>query len=236
MNATTTDPRRLVTAVLLRAHRPSALLFWGVMLTGVTAAVVVNEVLTSRWHLDDDPWLLLAGTAGKYWMLVMGVSLVAVNLRTFVANGITRRTFVAGAAGFGLLAVVGFALVLMVGTLVEQPVLRLTDPGAPTVSSGYAGTALAHHLPMLLAYLISGVLMGAGFYRFGSRIGAALLIPAVVPLVLTETLIGSDVPAGDVPPAVPYPAALAICLAVMAVGLIGARRLLADVAIRRTAG
>jgi hypothetical protein len=66
--------------------------------------------------------------------------------------------------------------------------------------------------------------------------GTLLIVPAVLPLLVAEYLVGFEDSVGgiDARP-LPYGIALAVTLAVTALGLLAVQRLTRDVAIRRTA-
>jgi hypothetical protein len=224
---------RLVATTLLSIYRPVVLWFWTTMtvcaVVGMTAIALYGEPTFSLW-------LLMAGSAAKYWLGVVGATLVSLNLRQFVANGITRREFLAGAAIFGLLATVVFAVAVVAGHGVEQQLLlRLDGPlpaGYPAMTPGTALREFGQILPSALAFLVAGAAVTAGFYRFGAWGGFALLPAAVLPLAAAETLFGLDASLGFTVRFVPYAAAVLITLAVTALGVLLYQRVLRDVTIR----
>jgi hypothetical protein len=223
---------RLVAATLLGIYRPVVLWFWTTMtvcaVVGMTAIALYGEPTFSLW-------LLMAGSAAKYWLGVVGATLVSLNLRQFVANGITRREFLAGSAIFGLSATVVFAVAVVAGHGVEQLLLGLDGPlpaGYPAMTPGTALREFGHILPSALAFLVAGAAVTAGFYRFGAWGGLALLPAAVLPLAAAETLFGLDASLGFAVRFVPYAAAVLITLAVTALGVLLYQRVLRDVTIR----
>jgi hypothetical protein len=223
---------RLVAATLLSIYRPVVLWFWTTM---TVCAVVGMTAIALRSEPSFSLWLLMAGSAAKYWLGVVGATLVSLNLRQFVANGITRREFLAGAAIFGLLATVVFAVAVVAGHGVEQLLLGLDGPlpaGYPTMTPGSALREFGQILPSALAFLVAGAAVTAGFYRFGAWGGLALLPPAVLPLAAAETLFGLDASLGFAVRFVPYAAAVLITLAVTAFGVLLYQRVLRDVTIR----
>ena len=223
---------RLVAATLLSIYRPVVLWFWTTM---IVCAVVGMTVIALSGEPTFSLWLLMAGTAAKYWLGVVGATLVSLNLRQFVANGMTRREFLAGAAIFGLPAAVVFAVAVVAGHGVEQLLLGLDGPlpaGYPTMTSGTALREFGQILPSALAFLVAGAAVTAGFYRFGAWGGLALLPAAVLPLAAAETLFGLDASLGFAVRFVPYAAAVLITLAVTAFGVLLYQRVLRDVTIR----
>ena len=227
------NPPRLVAVNLLRIYRPVAL--W----LGVTMIVCVGIGMTMATVLTEPTfslWLVIAGASAKYWLGVVGVLLVTLHLRQFVANGITRHDFLAGTAIAGLLAAVLLAAVVPLGHGAEQLLMGLGGPLPPRYPTTSFGTALrefGHILPASLAFLVTGAAASAGFYRFGAWGGLALLPLAVLPVVVAEALLGVDEHGGFDVRFVPYAAAALITLAVTALGALLYQREMRDVAIRR---
>ena len=229
----------LVLINLLRIYRPIALWFLSV----ITVVMLGLEVIFTRVAGDpamplDGLWLLVVGSAVKYWLLVIGLLLPALNLRTFVANGITRRDFTAGAALFGIAAAVGLALFVLLGHVVESAALSAAaGPGNYVpLTAGRALGEFGRNVPAILAFGLSGWLISAAYYRFSPIIGTALLVPAMIPAGLTTWMlsVGDIAPISDAP--LPYWPAVAIVLAAVALGYLAARRILSEAAIRPTAG
>jgi hypothetical protein len=227
------NPRMLVAVNLFRIYRPVALWFWAIMVVGVAVGMVIISRLT-------DPtfsfWLVVAGTAAKYWLGVVGVLVVSMHLRQFVANGVTRHDFLAGAALFLLVAAVLFALVVPLGHGAEQLLLMAGDPVPepyPTTSPSTGLAEFGHVLPAALAFLVTGVAGTAGFYRYGAWGGLALLPIVALPVAASEALLGVDEHGGFEVRFVPYPAAALITLAVTALAGLLVHLMLRDVAIRR---
>jgi hypothetical protein len=225
-----------VTAALWRIYRPIGLWFWGVItLCLITIDLLVNGFAEQQASL----WLLVAGSAAKYWPAVVGVLLVALQLRSFLANGVTRRHFLAGSAVFGLLVAVAFALLVPIGHGIEYALLSLDGPVAANYPAFSATVALAefgHALPTELAYLVTGAAISAGYYRFGAWGGLFLMLPGLLPMAVAEGLFGLDDHGTVVTRLLPYGLALLASLAITAlVGLLF-RQVMRDVPIRRATG
>jgi hypothetical protein len=227
------SPRGLVALNLLRIYRPVALWFWVTMIVCVAIGMTVVSRLT-------DPtfslWLVVAGAAAKYWLGIVGMLLVSLHLRQFVANGITRHDFVAGAAIAGVLVAVAFAAAVPLGHAAEQLLLDLAgplNPQYPATSPGIALREFGHVLPAALAFLAAGAAAAAGFYRVGVWGGLALLPIAVLPAVAAEALLGVNEEGGFEVRFVPYAAAALITLAMTALGALLFQRAVRDVPIRR---
>jgi hypothetical protein len=225
----------LVALNLLRIYRPIALWFLSI----ITVVMVTLETIFTHFSVDTDGlagglWVLVVGSAVKYWLLVVGTLLSALNLRTFVANGITRRDFTAGAALFGIVSAVVLALVVLLGHIVESVAIAGVAGHVP-LTVGVALGGFARSVPAILAFGVSGWLIGAGYYRFHPFIGTALLAPALIPAGLTVWLLSLDdiTPPSDAP--LPYWPAVAIVLAAVAIAYWAVRGILHDTPIRRTA-
>ncbi|MFI5888893.1 hypothetical protein ACIA5D_02100 [Actinoplanes sp. NPDC051513] len=223
-----------VTGALFRIYRPIIIPF-AVLLVAVEAAIV--SVVATVKDLDFSMWLVLGGSAAKYWLLVIGIILVAMQLRQFVVNGVTRHEFLAGLAVFGLVLVVGWAVAVVLGHEVESVLLDAFGARAanyPTLTAGGAVREFGAVLPVSAAYLVSGAAIAAGFYRFRVWIGLLAMLGGAVPAVVADGLLGVN-EFGGLTDKVPYPAALALSLAATGLVAWGFHRAISDVAIRRAA-
>jgi hypothetical protein len=224
---------KLVMSTLLRLYRPIALWFLAV-LTVVLVGVDVVTRIGSELEVFGGLWTLITSSATRYWILVVGILVTTMQLRVYVANGITRRDFTRGAAAFGLIVAVAFTVVVLIGHAVESTVVATAVSGDHVaLSAARELDRLGRVLPTLLAYGVSGWLIGIGYYRFHPLAGTLLIAPAVVPMVVTTWLLGAEDfgPFNDAP--LPYAVGLPIVLAVVAIAFLLVRRLLSDVAIRR---
>jgi hypothetical protein len=221
-----------VAAALFRFYRPIILGIAGIFL--ITEIVAV-PVAGRHGGLEFSPWLLALGNASKYWLLVVGTMLVAMHLKQFVANGVTRHEYIAGAAVFLLLMSAGFTAAIILGHAVESLVVTHNGwPGQSYPEVSYAAEA-GQALPTCLAYATSGALIAIGYYRFPPWIGVLVMIPAAIPLGLAEGLFGLD-DFGGPTRLVPYAPALLLVLAATALAGFAFFRAARDVAIRRTPG
>jgi hypothetical protein len=227
----------VVAKSLFRNYRLVGLWFWGV----ITLVVVGASVATVRVSgIDLSMWELITGQASKYWLLVLGVSLVATHLKLFVANGVTRRDFLSGAGAFGLVSAVLFAALVPIGRAVEwllRTALGVATNGYPDFSVGEAVRDFGHYAPGAVGWMITGALVAAGFYRYPWWAGLLLIIPFALPLAIPEALLGLYV-AADVAQHqfVPFGAGLALSLLASAAGAVALRVMTRDVPIRPSAG
>jgi hypothetical protein len=226
---------RLVAMTLLRFYRPILLWFVGTVALGdLIGMAIITRVTDPEFSL----WVMVFGTGVKYWLLIVGVMVVSLHLRQFITNGITRRDFTIGAGVAGAILAVVLAALVPIGHAVEAAVLHIG--GAP---AGYLDPAasLALHefgyaLVSGLAFLVSGLAVAAGFYRYGGWPGILVLVPALVPMGIAESLLGLG-EKGDLDTRfVPFAVAALVTLGATAVIAVCYRLLTRDVAIRRTTG
>jgi hypothetical protein len=221
---------------LFRIYRPVVLWFVIVLIVGIAVA---EAVVTRFTEPNFSLWLLVAGAAPKYWLMVIGIVLVTMQLRQYVSNGVTRRDFRTGAGAFGLILAVLFALWVPLGHGIESALLGMDGDlpaGYPPFSMAVAVREFGYALPGALAFLAAGIAVSAGFYRYGLWPGLLVLVPGVLPVVATEAFLGIDDHGGLSTLFVPYAVALALTLVVTVLAAVVNHLLLRDVAIRRTAG
>jgi hypothetical protein len=224
-----------VHAALFRVYRPIMLWSGLILVLVVTTGVVV---ISAFGNAGFSLWLLVVGSASKYWLLVVGIMLVSMQLKQFVANGVTRHEFLAGAAVFGLLAAIGFAVIVPLGHGIESLALGLLDrrpSGYPVFGARVALAEFGRSLPGSLAFLVSGGLYAITFYRFRAWLGVLLLVPATAPIGVSQWLLGIDERAVTID-VLPYLPAVALSLLATLAGAVAFRWAISDVAVRRTAG
>jgi hypothetical protein len=225
-----------VTRTLFRRYRPATLFFLCLAVVVAVAATVVNAVLAD---VRTSWWSLVGGEAVRTFMLILGVMLVATHLRLYVANGVTRRTFVLGAGVFAALLAAGLAGVLLLGHGVEQllwSAFGTVPADYPRFTPAEAANQLGHALPGALAGLVTGALVAAAFYRFTWWVGLLLVVPGVLPLASASILLGLYTEISEGPFSVPVAVGVAVTLMLTLAGAWLIRRFLGDVAIPRAAG
>jgi hypothetical protein len=227
----------VVAKSLYGIYRPVAIYTWCV----ITVVVLGVAVVTSRvTEIDLSIWRLIVGEAVKYWLLVLGTLLVATHLKLYVANGVTRREFLAGAGAFGILTAVVYAALVPIGTGVEwllRSAFGIASDGYPDFTAGEALRDFGFYAPVAIGFLVTGALVAAGFYRYPWWAGLLLIIPFALPLVVSESLLGLYV-AGDSPAPrfVPLGVGVLLSLLVSAAGAAVLRLVTRDVPIRPSAG
>ncbi|XVU24364.1 hypothetical protein ACQPZJ_45255 [Actinoplanes sp. CA-054009] len=225
-----------VFGTLFRLYRFILIVFWAILLTVEVVAVIgINRVAgESRFSF----WLVVAGSATKYWPLVAGIMVISLHLKLFVANGITRASFLGGLALFAAALTGLFAALVVAGHAVESALLGLLDlRGAtyPVFSLAGAASEFGHLLPGAMAYMVTGMLVTVGFYRWNPWIGVPLILPSVIPLAVTDNLIRFD-EFGETLHRLPYGPALAVTLTVIVAGFLAVYAVIRDTPIRRTSG
>lgn len=234
--ARTPSPARLIAVALLHKHRSVLLLVGTVLLIGAVAAVAADHDLGLERQVED-LWWAAAGIAVKFGSMVIGSTLVTVHLRPFVANGITRHAFVAGAAGFGLLVAAGSTALVAAGVVLQtvtRGILGLDSAGR--MSGDDLAVWCGHALPLVLAYLVSGLLFGAARHQGGLWAALGLAVLALAPILFAEALLPTDDATNSEGSPLGYAFASAICLVVTGLGFVVARRVIGAVAIPRTVG
>ncbi|MEU8814096.1 hypothetical protein [Actinoplanes sp. NPDC048796] len=225
-----------VFGTLFRLYRPILLIFWGIMLAvEVIGLVVIDQAVgPNRFSF----WIVMAGAAIKYWPLVAGILVISLHLKLFVANGITRGEFLGGLAMFAVALTALFAALVTVGHAIESTLLGALDLRGATYPVFTLDGALAefgHLLPGSMAYMVTGMLVTAGFYRWNPWIGVPLIIPGAIPLAVADNLVRFD-QFGETPHRLPYGPALVITLTVLVAGFLVVYGVMRDTPIRRTSG
>jgi hypothetical protein len=222
-----------VAEVLFRLYRP-VVLWFGLALVLIEAVAVVVPLVLGRTTVSI--WLLVAGSATRYWLLVIGILLVSTHLRRFVAGGATRREFFFAVILLGACISVAVAILMPLGHGLENAVLASAGRRTADYPAFTAGSALRESgrtLAISLAYFISGTLFAMAYHRNSPWVGTALIIPCAVPLVASQVLLGYDI-AAVTDGVLPYLPALLLTLVVVVTGAIVLRTTIRDVALRRT--
>jgi hypothetical protein len=226
----------LVAKTLFRFYRPAFIWFIGFLVVGTAVAMTIVDRLTTP---TVSIWLLVAGSALKYWVLIVGIMVVVTHLRQFVINGITRRDVMAGGALFGGTVAVIFAALVPIGHGLERALLSLAGPVSPEYPAFSAGIALrefGHFVPQELAFLVAGLAIAAGFYRYGGWPGVLFLVPGALPVVVAEGLTGVDDEGQLQTRLLSTPVAVVVLLVVTALVAVLYQREIRDVPIRPVAG
>lgn len=223
-----------VSAVLLRLYRP--VIVWGLVAVIAVEIVAVTAILTFG-PMSFSFWLVVFGSAAKYWPLVTGILMISTYFRQFVTNGVTRHEFLRALAMFSLGVVLIVPALVVVGHAAESLVLDVLGQRGgtyPAFRFGEAAAEFLHVLPATAGYLTSGILISAGFYRFRVWIALLFIVPAAVPSLVAEFLLKID-EYGELTENLPLAVALTLTGAATVAAAIATHRVMRDVAVKRTA-
>jgi hypothetical protein len=180
-----------VARALLRVHVRALIWLWVgliVIFNGIAVGVAIFG------HLDRSIWETSFDGVGQYFPLAVGIGLMSLHLPVFVAHGVTRRNFGVGSLWFVLVFTLISAVGLTLGYVVEDLIFAIAHR-TPVLHSPQLFTAtdqfaviFGQSVLQVLAYLVSGWLIGAGFRRFGVY-GLLLLIPGLLPIAGLGALI-----------------------------------------------
>lgn len=180
----------IVVRHLFKAYRPVYAWFWGIVAV-VLAGIAVSFEIFGHYTLDDERvsvWETVGQQGPRWFLFVMGILFVTINLPVVIANGITRRTFYRGAMLFTVFTAAAFALPMTAGFGVEYAVYTANGMMAdlpkqyPINSLGEAARYTVDSFLVLLAFMLSGWIVGLLFYRLRVWIAIALTPLAALPI------------------------------------------------------
>jgi hypothetical protein len=241
----TFNPVREVVRQLRVTYLQTLIWFW-VVVAGcwaivATVIILIGDADMSLWH-----WF---GTSpAKYFLMVLAIITAAVYLPVYVGHGITRRQFAVGSAAFFGIVSVAFGGVVLTGYLVELAMHAATGQfgpanGAyPVASVGDGLAVFVRHTVIHAAFVCTGWLFGATFYRYGPWIGILLTPLCAGPGFGTDFVLGMGteqtghrydiVQLG----AAYVPAGLLVGTLLLALGVAFAFAVVRDVPIRKVTG
>jgi len=188
-------PRSVVFRHLVQVQGRIVGLYWVIVvvafaLIGAAYAFFSRNVELSVWD-----W---ATQSPKYFLLAMGTILTAAYLPVFVAHGVTRRTFALMATVWVLLVTVSAGVIMALGYLVEGFVYdaagwpqALTSPHLYD-SAGESVLIFTEFALLTLGHMVTGWLIGTGYYRWGWWWGTAFMVPALLPAVVVELALSTS--------------------------------------------
>lgn len=175
---------------LLRALRLAVASFWLIML--VLFLIIGIFVAAS----GPDPTSVWTGArwAPQYFLGGAGFTLAAQHLRIHVSHGVTRRHYIVGGIWSGIAVSVIFGVVMELGFVLERVIYHANDwiqfDGTKDLaaSPGAVAVATVEFTVMYAAYFFAGWLIGSGYYRFRAWTATLLMIPAVLPPLVIESM------------------------------------------------
>ena len=167
--------------------------FWPV---AVLVAVLIEAIIASVAPITQSAWEYAAQWP-RWWLFSMGITLIVTYLPVVVAHGVTRRAALRALATSAVLVAATWATFMVIGHIVERFVYgRLGWPDTLTTphlfSNGYQVLPVfTEYSVIFLAYLVSGGLIGAGYYRWGGIRGTLLLPLGLLPVAAVESLLAT---------------------------------------------
>ncbi|MGC5617450.1 hypothetical protein [Georgenia sp. Z1491] len=182
-------------ASMLSVHGVVGAWFWvGAVVLVTLATLVVDRFTTVRVSI------LQYASYAMLWFPFSIAVVVAAVLTVYVANGMTRRSFIRGALASSVVVALGYGLVMALLLLVEGWIYGAlgwahgamgTDDDGIVEGIWESGLLAPWGVAtlMVLAGLVSGLAVGAGYYRFGGLRGTVLLPFALLPVLGAQVLI-----------------------------------------------
>ena len=133
----------------------------------------------------------------RWWLFSMAIAIVTTTLPVVVAHGVSRRTGLRGVAVAAVLISLIWAGFMTVGHVVERVVygwLGWPDTMASPhlFADGYDVLPMfVEYAVILLAYIVSGCLIGGLYYRIGAIRGTLALPLGLLPVFAIEALLGT---------------------------------------------
>jgi hypothetical protein len=205
---------------------------------------VVATVIILLGRAEMSVWQWFGNSPSKYFIMAMGIHAATVYVPLYIGHGVTRRDFTVGGAVFFGTASVAFAGIVMVGYLLEWIVRAATGQFGPVgaiASVGDAAIVFARAVLIHLAFVCTGWLIGAAFYRYGTWIGILLIPVCAIPGFLSDFVLQTNPDGLDLRDILDLgtatgPAGFGISIVLTVVGAVAVRLLLRDVAIRKVTG
>lgn len=183
--------------------------------------------------------------APRWFLFAMAIVVIAEGLGPHVALGMTRRSFLRQQATGLLVVAVVWGVVSLVVTLLERAFFAGRDWPLETVYGQHPvptepwPLVFVDHAVLLAVFALSGLAVGAVYYRLGGWIGTLALPLTVGPVLLAATVLphvdATDTAAVLQLDTLPYLASLAIAAAVGAWFWAVARLALRGAAVRTVA-
>ena len=150
--------------------------------------VVINAnasdpIRDSVWEWPGVVWI-------RYPMIGAGAGLATATLVPFLANGVTRREYLRGAATYATAAVALISVIGLAAYLLERGFYELGDRDVELGSQSPLHL-LATYVLLLSAYVVMGALIASGYARWSSHRATWMLVPFVLPMAAAETLLGT---------------------------------------------
>lgn len=165
--------------------------FWGIALFLVGLLTLID----AQGWADLDVAEILTSSMGspKIFLFVMAIIAPLLMIAVYLAAGVTRRTFTHG-LWFGAVATgATFALAVAAIHLAvwwwrDRAGETVAIEGQPYADGSEFVTILAVEAVLCTAYILAGILIGLGYYRFGFIGGTAMVVVVIALLVAVEAV------------------------------------------------
>lgn len=203
-----------------------------VVLVGINARMS-DPIRDSVWEWPGVVWI-------RYPMIGAGAGLATATLVPFLANGVTRREYLRGAATYASAAVALISVIGLAAYVLERGFYELGDRDVELGSQSPLHLFATYAL-LLSAYVVTGALIASGYARWSPHRATWMLVPFLVPMAAAETLLGtwwSSVAVPDDAPPLQLSLAIGgpVVAAVVLVAALAVWFLLRDVAVRPKKG
>jgi hypothetical protein len=242
----TFSPVRAVVRQMRATYLQTFIWFWAVV--GFCWATIATVIILIG-DADVSVWLWFGTSPSKYFLLVLGIITSSAYLPVYVGHGITRRQFALGCATFFGLTSLAFGGLVLAGYVVELIMhaasgqFGVDGDAYPVASVGDGLAVFARSALIHAAFVCSGWLFGATFYRYGPWIGILLTPFCAVPGFGADFALGmgSDQTGRHLYDVVELgaaylPTGLLVGALLLAVGVAGAFVVVRDVPIRKVTG
>jgi len=187
------SPVRHATTRLLWTSVVLAGWFWAIAITGLAVATVVVAAVAGT---VDVSIVQHARHGGVWFPFSQAIIVVATCLRTYVAAGLTRRTFLRASLAAMVLTGLLYAVVAVVLLVVERGVHSALGwgtalmPGGLAADDAGAGVLLTEFGLTFATANVTGLLVGVAYQRGGGWWGTLSLPLTMAPLLGTLFLVG----------------------------------------------
>lgn len=218
------------------------------MLALVVLAVILIVASVRDATLDDSVWDQIGVGVLRWVIFAAGVTTLSSFAPMFLGNGVTRGQLASSSiVSMAVVSAIGAAVVAL-GYVIERIVypragweLILRDAETPLDAGTIASRSISMAV-LFAAYFVSGWLIGAAFYRYGSNVGLLLIVPSAIPLLVVDLLLagptnmigGIDAIQRRLGPVddVALPVALPLSAVIVVVACVAARRATQAVPLR----
>jgi hypothetical protein len=169
---------------------------WTWLVASVVFAVIITMIIRVDGVLEETLWMPAMASWQRYVIFAAGVTTLPTFLAMFVSNGVTRSQLSASSTVSMLVVAVCGTAFAIAGFVIESFIFdaqgwnHVIGDGTPVESGGAVAVLALRYLLLFSIWFAAGWVIGAMFYRFGFFGGVASIIPAAIPVLLCEVLVG----------------------------------------------